>query len=169
MLLLLQVMTAVPPFSIAVVGAGLGGLVLARVLQLHGITVTIFEREPTSSPRGQGGSLDIHPETGQYALETAQLTAQFRKVARPEGEDTRITDKHGTVVFEDLPPPTPEEGRPHAGRPEVDRGQLRQLLLDSLHPGTVHWEHNLESAHLSDDDTKVSLTFARSSPSPPVS
>lgn len=163
------------PFSIAVIGAGLGGLVLARVLQLHGITVTVFEREPTSSSRGQGGSLDIHPETGQYALETAQLTAQFRKVARPEGEEMKITDKHGTVVFEDLPPPTPEDhpprdeqGPPRGDRPEVDRGQLRQLLLDSLHPGTVRWEHNLESAHLSDSDAKVSLTFARSSPTPSV-
>ena len=162
-------------FSIAIIGAGLGGLVLARVLQLHGITVTVFEREPTSSSRGQGGSLDIHPETGQYALETAQLTAQFRKVARPEGEETKITDKHGTVVFEDLPPPTPEDhpsgdeqGPPRGGRPEVDRGQLRQLLLDSLHPGTVQWEYNLESVHLSDDDPKVSLTFARSSPAPSV-
>jgi 2-polyprenyl-6-methoxyphenol hydroxylase-like FAD-dependent oxidoreductase len=163
------------PLSIAVIGAGLGGLVLARVLQLHGITVTVFEREPTSSSRGQGGSLDIHPETGQYALETAKLTAQFRKVARPEGEEMKITDKHGTVFFEDLPPPAPEDhpsvdeqGPPRGDRPEVDRGQLRQLLLDSLHLGTVQWEHNLESAHLSDDDPKVSLTFARSSPAPSV-
>jgi 2-polyprenyl-6-methoxyphenol hydroxylase-like FAD-dependent oxidoreductase len=166
---------AVSPFSVAVVGAGLGGLVLARVLQLHGVTVTVFEREPTSSSRGQGGSLDIHSETGQYALETAQLIAQFRKVARPEGEETKITDKNGTVVFEDLPPPASEglstrdeQGPPRGGRPEVDRGQLRQMLLDSLRPGTVNWEHNLESAHLSDDDTKVSLTFACPSPSPTV-
>jgi len=50
----------------------------------------------------------------------------------------KITDKHGTVVFEDLPPPTPEAGRPpDGGRPEVDRGKLRQLLLDSLRPSTV--------------------------------
>jgi 2-polyprenyl-6-methoxyphenol hydroxylase-like FAD-dependent oxidoreductase len=163
------------PFSIAVVGAGLGGLVLARVLQLHGIAVTVFEREPTSSSRGQGGSLDIHPESGQYALETAQLTAQFRKVARPEGEEMKIVDKHGTVVFEDLPPPAPEDPSPQdeqgprrGDRPEVDRGQLRQLLLDSLHPGTVRWEHSLESAQFTDDNAKVSLTFARPSPSPPT-
>lgn len=163
-------MTSVSPFSIAVIGAGLGGLVLARVLQLHGVTVTVFEREPTSSSRGQGGSLDMHPESGQYALETAQLTAQFRKVARPEGEETKIMDKHGTVVFEDPtpegPPSRDEQGPPRGDRPEVDRGQLRQLLLDSLHPGTVHWEHSLESAHFSDDNAKVSLTFTRPSPSP---
>lgn len=160
-------MTSVHPFSIAVVGAGLGGLVLARVLQLHGIAVTVFEREPTSSSRGQGGSLDMHPESGQYALETAQLTSQFRKVARPEGEEMKIMDKQGTVVFQDLPPPALENQAPQdehgprrGDRPEVDRGQLRQLLLDSLQPGTVRWEHNLESAQFTDDNTKVSLTFA---------
>jgi 2-polyprenyl-6-methoxyphenol hydroxylase-like FAD-dependent oxidoreductase len=170
-------MTSVHPFSIAVVGAGLGALVLARVLQLHDIAVTVFEREPTSSSRGQGGSLDMHPESGQYALETAQLTAQFRKLARPEGEEMRILDKHGTVVFEDLPPPAPasedpapqdEHGPRRGDRPEIDRGQLRQLLLDSLRPGTVRWEHNLEFAQFTDDNSQVSLTFARPSPSPPT-
>lgn len=169
-------MPSVYPFSIAVVGAGLGGLVLARVLQLHGIAVTVFEREPTSSSRGQGGSLDMHPESGQYALETAQLTSQFRKVRRPEGEEMKIMDKQGIVVFEDPPPPAlespapqDEHGPPRRGdRPEVDRWQLRQLLLDSLQPGTVRWGHNIESLQFTDDDTKVSLTFAHLSPSPPT-
>ena len=129
------------PLSNAVTEAGLGGLVLARgqVLQLLRITVIVFDCEPTFSSRGQGGSLDIHPETGQYALETTQLTAQFRKVARPEGEleETKITDKHGAVIFEDLPPPAPEDhpswdgqGPGRGDRPEVDCGQLHQLLLN---------------------------------------
>jgi len=168
-------MTSVHPFSIAVVGAGLGGLVLARVLQLHGIAVSVFEREPTSSSRGQGGSLDMHPESGQYALETAQLTSQFRKIVRPEGEEMKIMDKQGIVVFEDLPPPALESPAPRdehgprrGDRPEVDRGQLRHLLLDSLQPGTVRWEHDLESAQFTDDNTKVELTFAHLSPSPPT-
>ena len=79
-------------------------------------------------------------------------------------------DMYGTVVFEDLPPPTseglasqdeqrPPPRRPSRGLPELDCGQLRHLLLlDSLQPGTVHWEHNLEFTHFSDDDTKVLLT-----------
>ncbi|KAH9973871.1 hypothetical protein BGW80DRAFT_227672 [Lactifluus volemus] len=162
-------MASEAPFSIAVIGAGLGGLVLARVLQLHGVAVTVFEREPTSSSRTQGGSLDMHPESGQYALQTAQLMEQFRKVARPEDDEMKIVDKHGTMVYEDGPPPAAEsitlEGEVDptrlGGRPEVDRGQLRQLLLDSLQPDTVRWGHDLESAQFSDDNTKVTLTFTR--------
>ena len=160
-------MASPTPFSVAIVGAGLGGLVLARVLQLHGITVSVFEYEPTIASRGQGGSLDMHPDSGQYALEIAQLTAQFRKLARPEDDLMKIADKHGSVVIEVEPPPAPEasssDGRaaPRGDRPEIDRGQLRQLLLDSLHPGTVHWGNGVESVQLSDTDDKVSLVFTR--------
>ena len=160
-------MASQSPFSVAVVGAGLGGLVLARVLQLHGLTVSVFEHESTVASRGQGGSLDMHADTGQYALETAQLTAQFRKLARPEDDLMRIADKHGSVVLEVEPPPAVEDpssderAAPRGGRPEIDRGQLRQLLLDSLHPGTVHWDHGVESVRLSDADDKVSLVFTR--------
>ena len=83
--------------GIAVIETGLGSH-LGRVPLLHGV----FEREPTSSSLGQGGSLDINPETRQYGLEAShlqvELTAQLRKVARPEGDETKgdetkITDK----------------------------------------------------------------------------
>ncbi|KAH9003414.1 monooxygenase FAD-binding protein [Lactarius hatsudake] len=169
-------MASQSPFSIAVVGAGLGGLVLARVLQLHGLTVSVFEYESTSASRTQGGSLDMHPGSGQYALETAGLTTQFRKLARPEDEEVKITDKHGTIAIEEVPPPRAaedpssldEQAAPLGGRPEIDRGQLRQLLIDSLLPGTVHWDHGVESVRLSDDDDdKVSLIFTRPASSPP--
>ncbi|KAI9458654.1 kynurenine 3-monooxygenase [Lactarius psammicola] len=100
-------MTSPSPFSVAVVGAGLGGLLLARVLQQHGLTVSVFEYEPTLASRTQGGSLDMHPKSAQYALETAGLMAQFRKFARPEDEELKITDKHGSIALEEAPPPPP--------------------------------------------------------------
>ena len=52
---------------IAIVGAGPGGLVLARIVHTKGIATTIFEREPVSSSRHQGGSLDMHADAGQFA------------------------------------------------------------------------------------------------------
>ena len=53
--------------SITVVGAGLGGLALARVLHVHGIDAVVYEREPSRAARGQGGMLDIHSAGGRCA------------------------------------------------------------------------------------------------------
>ncbi|MFB9684170.1 FAD-dependent oxidoreductase [Amycolatopsis plumensis] len=117
---------------IAIAGAGLGGLACARVLQLHGLDVTVFEQEPAPDARPQGGTLDMHADTGQVALRTAGLLDRFRTLARPEGQQMRGVDPHtGEVVLDEAP-----DGD---SRPEIDRGQLRGLLLDSLSPGTVRW------------------------------
>lgn len=142
----------------AIVGGGLGGLTLARVLQQKGLEVTIFEREASRDSRGQGGVLDLHPESGQWALRQAGLEAEFIALARPEGEDLRILDKHGRVLWEEvteisdskdsgfsLSTGVPQGEYKGGGRPEVDRPALRKLLIDSLRPGTIRWGHQLVS------------------------
>ena len=119
---------------VAVIGGGLGGLALARVLHVHGIDAAVFDLEADRSARTQGGMLDLHQETGQAALREAGLYEAFLAKILPGGEAMRILDKHGRVLRE-------EAGAAAAadGRPEIDRGDLRDLLLDSLPEGTVRW------------------------------
>ena len=118
--------------NIAIVGAGLGGLALARVLHVNGIDAVAYEREPSREARGQGGMLDIH--SGQRALREAGLIEQFYAIARGEGQDMRLLTPDGTLLFqEDTPDDAPLE------RPEVDRADLRNLLLDSLPEEAVRW------------------------------
>jgi len=126
---------------IAIAGGGLGGLTLARILHRHGIDAVVYEREANRSARSQGGMLDLHPESGQRALAAAGLADRFRSEARPEGEEHRILDPAGRTLVHHKPQPGS-----FAGRPEIDRGALRDLLLDSLPAGTVSWEHRLVAA-----------------------
>jgi 2-polyprenyl-6-methoxyphenol hydroxylase-like FAD-dependent oxidoreductase len=118
--------------AIAIVGAGLGGLILARVLHVHGIRMTVYELDESPHARIQGGMLDIHEEDGQLALRAAGLHDRFRSIIHRGGQALRILDKRGTVHTDDA-----DQG--DEGRPEVERGQLRQLLLDSLPAGSIRW------------------------------
>ncbi|MET7419720.1 NAD(P)/FAD-dependent oxidoreductase [Dactylosporangium sp. NPDC005555] len=138
--------------TISIVGAGLGGLTLARVLHVHGIPATIYELDESPSARTQGGMLDIHESNGQVALREAGLFERFQAIIHAGGEATRILDRHNTVRREDA-----DDG--DGGRPEVDRGRLRQLLLDSLPDGAIRWGSKVTGVRALGDG-RHELTFA---------
>ncbi len=142
----------IPHFPIAVIGGGLSGLTLARVLHVHGIDVPVFEAEVSREVRTQGGMLDIHDDGGQFALREAGLHDGFRALIHPGGQALRLVDAQGVVRLD-----LADDGE--RGRPEVDRGQLRDLLLDALPEGTVHWGKKV-SAAAALDGGRHRVTFA---------
>ncbi len=122
---------------IAIIGAGPGGLMLARLLEVRGIAATVFERDTHPDERPQGGSLDLHAETGQRAMREAGLEAAFLAEARPEDQGDRLYDEHGALLFD----------RDGLGddRPEIDRTALRRILFSSLNAARLRWGSRIES------------------------
>ena len=139
---------------VTIIGAGLGGLVLARVLQLNGISATVYELDGSDQARSQGGQLDLHPHNGQLALEIAGLSEQFRSIVHMGGAAARVVDRHGVVLAE-----MADDGS--MDNPEALRGDIRRILLDSLDPGTMQWGKKLVSV-VALGEGRHDLTFADS-------
>jgi len=124
--------------SIAIIGGGPAGLTAAVILEQNGFDVTVFEEASADSDRSQGGSLDLHPDSGQEALRRAGLLQQFRKIARHEDQQSRMINHRTGEMEEDTHTPEGE-----IDKPEIDRGELKNLLQGALSPKTIQWGHKL--------------------------
>ena len=150
--------------KIAIVGGGPGGLTLARLLQLKGADVTVYERDVNRAVRVQGATLDLHDDSGLKAIREAGLMDAFRANFRPGADKLRIMDQHGAVLF-DQHAEADELTFGHEGfRPEIDRGPLRTILLDSLKAGTVIWSSYLTSLIPADNGWRLEFQNGTSAP-----
>lgn len=87
---------------ITIIGGGIGGLTLARVLYVNGIPAKVYESDASRDARTQGGQLDIHEYNGQVALEKANLMDEFRSIIQKGADATRIVNQNGELLL-DLP------------------------------------------------------------------
>jgi 2-polyprenyl-6-methoxyphenol hydroxylase-like FAD-dependent oxidoreductase len=154
--------TKVPssPVRIAIIGGGPGGLTLARILQISTTPsqaiVTVYESDVSSTSRKQGGSLDLHPQGGQYGLEKAGLLDEFKRLARDQEDELRICDGiTGQVKFSH----SNGDDQPN-DRPEIDRSELRGILLSSIDPASIKWNHRIAS--ISSSSPPYTLHFSSS-------
>ncbi len=145
-------MSAIEAKKIAIIGAGPGGLTLARLLQLQGADVNVYERDTDRHARITGSALDLHTDSGLAALQAAGLMDAFWANHRPELDRLRLMSHLGEVLY--------DHKRSKALRPEIERTPLRNILLDSLEPGTVQWNRKLEGATERGDGIRLEFAGA---------
>ncbi|KAF2642089.1 FAD/NAD(P)-binding domain-containing protein [Massarina eburnea CBS 473.64] len=140
--------------KIAIIGAGPGGCMLARLLQQNNIASTVFEAEASINYRSQGGTLDLRTKTGLQAIKEADLWDEFQKHARYDGESLLLCDKNLQIWLQRDGRKPDEKQKMVQEAPEIDRSVLRKMLMESLPDGCVKWGYKLKKV---DDD--LSLVF----------
>jgi 2-polyprenyl-6-methoxyphenol hydroxylase-like FAD-dependent oxidoreductase len=131
--------------QIAIVGGGPGGLTLARILQLKGANVKVYERDINKHARVQGSPLDMHEGSGYAALSKANLLEEFHKNVRAGADKKIIVNECAEIFFSDHETQLGENAHNRPYRPEIDRGALRKILLESLQPDTMVWDSHFVS------------------------
>ncbi|SHL10273.1 FAD-dependent oxidoreductase [Flavobacterium chilense] len=134
--------------KIAIIGGGPVGLTTARILQVNGADVTVYERDINAQARTSGGTLDIHSDSGQKAIQKAGLMKEFYEYARPTGE--KMADMHGNITSDEMP----DEENAYS-RPEIDRNDLRKIMLDNLKEDTVIWDSQLTNIEKHGDQYRL--------------
>lgn len=138
--------------TIAILGAGPSGLTLARLLEINQIDYVVFERDQSSNLVGQGGSLEIQKNTGQLALKEAGLIEEFNAYARYDGQRAELVDQYGRRIWL-------REDEGQDDKPEIDRKDLRAILLNSIPPEKIRWDHRVENIERSSNGP-ISINFA---------
>ncbi|KAG6874121.1 hypothetical protein C0995_005537 [Termitomyces sp. Mi166 len=155
--------SSMAPLNIAIIGGGPSGLTLANLLanSPETINVTVFERDASPTSRiTKGGTLDLHADTGLAALDAAGLRAAFNARARADFSSSvfSIADRHGKLVFKHS-----DDSETSNSRPEIDREDLRELLLNALPEGIIRW-----GAHVSSITSDGTLVFGTSGKQEPT-
>jgi len=126
--------------KIAIVGGGPGGLTLARLLQLKGAEVKVYERDQSQASRVQGAIVDLHFESGLKAIEAAGLMDAFKANYMPGADKFRVVGPDAKILLDEDEQSAEAKFGDENFRPEIDRGALRDILIAALLPDTVVWD-----------------------------
>jgi 6-hydroxynicotinate 3-monooxygenase len=138
---------------VAVIGAGLGGMTVAGLLQRHGFPVNVYEQAPAFSRIGAGIHLSSNVMLVMRHLGIERMLSDI--ALHPDAFVSRQWDT-GEILFE-LPFDPASEARYGAPYINVHRGDLHSVLESALVPGTVTFGKKL--SHIESSPSSVRLFF----------
>ena len=120
--------------SISIIGAGIGGLTLARCLFKHGIPAVIYERA-ASTPRHPYG-ITLHASSYRPLLKVLDMDeGTFKRRLAVDAASGGSGDINPKVIT--------RSANLDGGSFRAHRGKFEQLLREGL---DVQWEHGIEKA-----------------------
>ena len=142
---------------IAIVGAGIGGLVAALALTRRGFAVDVYEQTRVLKEVGAGLQIGAN---GTRALAAIGVLEQVLATAfQPRGKEVRLWNSGQTWTLFDLGEQSVERyGFPYL---TVHRGDLHNALADALRalrPDAIHLDHHCQL--IEQDGSSVRLSFA---------
>ena len=139
------------PLSLAIVGAGIGGLAVAATLRRLGMEARIYEQAPRFARIGAG--IQMMPNSMQV-LRQIGVDERLRRISfAPYSHLNRMWDT-GEITRE-LPMPESLYGAPYLC---MHRADLHEALLSALPPEIIHLDCRLVG--LDQTAGSVTLTFA---------
>lgn len=124
--------------TVAIVGAGLGGIAAAAMLQRAGFPVTVFEQAPELSRIGAG--IHLGPNVMHVMRSLGLDEAMYETGLVPRSYESREWDT-GRILFD---VPLAQWHRDYGMRYLIlHRGDLQAIMADALTPGTIKFDHCL--------------------------
>ena len=137
--------------SIAVIGAGLGGMTAAALLQRAGFTVNVYEQAPAFSRIGAG--IHLSSNVMMVMRRTGIETALSDIGLHPDAFVSRKWDT-GEILFE-LPFDPASEAHYGAAYINVHRGDLHAVMETALTHGSLQFNKKLRSLHDKGDSVRL--------------
>ncbi|KAI9892307.1 MAG: hypothetical protein M1814_001506 [Vezdaea aestivalis] len=139
---------------VAIIGAGIAGLVTAQALLKAGIPFTIYERDTSSLSRGTGWGLTIH--WALPALEWLLPESILARLPDVSVDPDVIFNGEGNFLFIELGSGRIKWKVPPNRRVRVRRSWFRDLLMENV---AVQWGKTLKEIGEIEDSERLRLTF----------
>jgi len=125
---------------------------------MQNVDIKVYERDRSEEVRVQGSPLDLHEDSGLKAIKQADLLKEFYANVRTNASKARIVSKDFELKFDEHSiQKSHSDSNKNSNsdknslqdiskpRPEIDRSELRNILLHSLLPETIVWNSQFVS------------------------
>ncbi|KAH8807959.1 FAD-dependent monooxygenase [Xylogone sp. PMI_703] len=144
---------------VLIIGSGIAGLSLAKMLSHHGIAVSVFEASPASRTQGYGITIrefaygPLLKELGYTPDQLKKASATDREIGGVGKIDASLRDAYTGEALVKAPPTKNDQGQEFY---RANRNALRGWLCEGV---DIHFDHKLVSFEIDKQEGFVTAQF----------